>query len=429
MPMRDNGSLVGFVTILRDRTEARLAEEKLRAQAEQLRDADQRKDEFIAVLAHELRNPLAPIRTGLELLRLRGDQPGTLERVAPVLERQINHMVRLIDDLLDVSRITSGRIHLDRRPTPVTELVQVAVEANRAAIDTARLSLTVGMPEGRCLVDVDPTRFAQVLSNLLHNATKFTEPGGRIAICASVDDHSEAPQLTLTVRDTGVGIPAHLLPHVFDLFVQGTGETTRKSGLGIGLALARQLIEMHGGRIDAESEGPGRGSTFTVRMPVVASQMASPTPERPNARVTISLRVLIVDDNTDAADTLSALVAALGGDARTACDGAAGLRQAADFRPDVVLLDIGMPGMDGFETCRRLRAEPYGKDAYIVALTGWGQEQDRARSLSSGFDAHLTKPADPRQLESLLFFVGSERGSSALNPVGSIELRSRMRSR
>jgi signal transduction histidine kinase/CheY-like chemotaxis protein len=368
---------------------------------ESLREADRRKDEFLAILAHELRNPLAPIRTGLELLRMDGDRAGTLERIRPMLERQVTHMVRLIDDLLDVSRITSGKIQLQRQPSQLDELVHNAIDANRTAIDAGGLQLLLVVPEAPCILDVDPTRFVEVLSNLLHNATKFTERGGHISVRAELEPGSEAT-LRLTVRDTGAGISAEMLPHVFDLFVQGDGPRERKSGLGIGLALSRQLVELHGGTIEAHSDGPGRGSAFTIRLPVMTLASIAPAAEAATPRERFSRRVLIIDDNVDAADGLAALVRIRGGEAEVAHDGEAGLRVAMRFRPDVILLDIGMPGIDGYGTCRRFRAGARGDQACIVAVTGWGQQEDRARALACGFDAHLTKPVDFPALEAVL---------------------------
>lgn len=395
----------GYVGASVDITERKRAEEALR-------EADQRKDTFLAILAHELRNPLAPIRTGLELLRVGGDQPGAIDRVRPMLERQVAHMVRLIDDLLDVSRITSGKIQLQRQPTPLKTLVNGAIEANRSAIELAGLTLSVSLPDAPSILDVDPARFVQVLSNLLHNATKFTDRGGRIDIVAAIETRPEsAPMLSLSVRDSGVGIPAATLPHVFDFFVQGETTGRGKSGLGIGLALARELIHMQGGTITAQSEGPGRGSVLTIRIPVLTweSVAVSREDQKSPARPLVDRHVLVIDDNMDAADTLAALVTALGGEAVTAYSGRDGLRRAADFHPDVILLDIGMPSMDGYETCRRLRAQPDGAAAFIVAVTGWGQRQDRERALAEGFDAHLTKPADPQLIEDLLATASVQR--------------------
>ena len=396
-PDRDGyGRVRGVVVMVSDISARKHAEEALR-------EADRRKDEFLAVLAHELRNPLAPIRTGLELLRISGSAPGALERVRPILERQVAHMVRLIDDLLDVSRITSGKIQLQRQPTPLADLVGNAVEANRSAIEGAGLTIDIALPDTPCLLDVDPTRFVQVLSNLLHNATKFTHRGGRISVAARVVSEGGRPSLVLTVRDTGIGIPAEMLPRVFDLFVQGTSGPGGAAGLGIGLALARQLVELHCGRLEVESEGHGRGSAFTIRMPALTWASLPPADDTgPESPTPLATRVLIIDDNVDAAEMLAAVVAAMGAKVRTATNGPDGIRDAAAFKPDVILLDIGMPDMDGYETCRSLRASPAGRDCVIFALTGWGQDHDRQRALAGGFDAHLTKPADPQVLASLL---------------------------
>lgn len=374
----------------------------LRETQEALRETDRRKDEFLAILAHELRNPLAPIRTSLELLRHGSQKPGTLEYLRPILERQVALMVRLIDDLLEVSRITSGKIHLQRAPSVLSDMVRFAVDANRAAIEAAGLELSLSLPETTCVLDVDSTRFVQVISNLLHNASKFTERGGRIAVTARL--YAVGPQtwVNLTVSDTGIGIKPDTLPRVFDLFVQGDEGREGKTGLGIGLALARQLVEAHGGRIDVASDGPGHGASFTIEMPVLSLSEVAPVTERKATGLPIARRVLIIDDNVDAADTLASFVEAIGGDAQTAHNGEDGLRLASEFRPEVVLLDIGMPGIDGYETCRRLRAGVVQHNTSIVAVTGWGQEHDRARAFASGFDAHLTKPADPTVLERLL---------------------------
>jgi PAS domain S-box-containing protein len=394
--IQPDGSVAGFFALISDITERKRSEQALR-------EADRRKDEFLAILAHELRNPLAPIRTSIELLRVAKDKAETLSRVQPVLERQITHMVRMIDDLLDISRITSGRIHLQRQPTRLGDLVQSAVEMNRSLIEAAGLSTRIDLPQAGSLLDVDPTRFVQVLSNVLHNATKFTPRGGEIAITQELDQESVPATVTLRLTDTGAGIPRGVLPHVFDLFVQGPPSGRVTSGLGIGLALARQLVELHGGQIEALSAGEGLGSTIVIRMPLTGDQSVTRQPATaPTDARDFDRRVLIIDDNEDAAETLAALITSLGAETRTANDGPRGLECAWDFRPDVVLLDIGMPGMDGYETCQRLRAHPIGRRAHVVALTGWGQPQDRERALASGFDEHMTKPADPRAIATLL---------------------------
>jgi CheY-like chemotaxis protein len=308
-------------------------------------------------------------------------------------------MVRLIDDLLDVSRITSGKIQLQREPTPLATLVNRALEANRAAIAAKRLDLTVDLPESPCVLNVDPTRLVQVLSNLLHNAVKFTEAGGAIGIVGRVTAGAGSGALVLSVRDSGIGIPRDFQPRVFDLFTQGE-RSSSDPGLGIGLALARQLVEMHDGRIDVRSQGAGQGSEFVIRLPLSTEAPRERAPEAPAARG-LDCRVLVIDDNRDAAAAIALLVEHLGGDCRVAHDGADGLREIATYRPDVVLLDIGMPGIDGYETCRRLRQE-FGDDLAVVAVTGFGQEQDKQQASLAGFTAHLTKPADPEALAALL---------------------------
>jgi signal transduction histidine kinase/ActR/RegA family two-component response regulator len=379
-------------------------EEVLRRSESQLKDADRRKDEFLATLAHELRNPLAPLRTSLELIRLRERTPPDIEEVRLAMEEQVGVLVRLVDDLLDVSRITSGKIRLQRRPTLLATLVAGAVQANHAAVHAGQLSLNVFVPEAPIVLDADPTRFVQVISNVLNNAIKFTDPGGRISISAALTPAANAPtpDVILSVTDSGVGIPKEMLSRVFDLFTQD-GATAHRShtGLGVGLALARQLIEMHGGSIEGRSDGSGKGSTFILRVPT-STQMAEPAPVEPlPIAPRITRRVVVIDDNPAAARAIQRLVTALGGECRVAHNGETGLAQIRELRPDVVILDIGMPRLDGYETCRRIRAE-FGSDVIVVALTGWGQERDKQNALDAGFDVHLTKPADPIALEQLL---------------------------
>jgi PAS domain S-box-containing protein len=401
----DEIQLLGeLATRIWTRMERARAEDGLRESEAQLREADRRKNEFLAVLAHELRNPLAPIRTGLELLRVTDNATDAVESLRVMMERQIGHMVRLIDDLLDVSRITSGKIRLQRELTPIARLLTSAIEANRDAITAKQLTLSLRLPDTLCIVDADPTRFAQVLSNLLHNAAKFTEPGGSIRVSAVVEppDASGAQHLIVSVADSGIGIAPKLLPRIFELFTQGDRGSTQP-GLGIGLALARQLVELHGGQIDVRSEGTGHGSEFLIRLPL-PPQVLPQQPADAGAPLRIDCRVVVIDDNRDAADTLTKLVEVLGGECRTAYDGETGLREVLAHRPEVVLLDIGMPGMDGYETCRRIRLE-LGTESFLVAVTGFGQEHDKDRATRAGFDAHLTKPADPTALESILASV------------------------
>jgi CheY-like chemotaxis protein len=360
------------------------------------------------MLSHELRNPLAPLRTGLELIRLAGNTPASVERVRIMMERQVGYMVRLVDDLLDVSRIASGKIHLHREPTLLTSVITSAVDANRQAMLAKQQRVEVDLPETDVVVDVDPTRFVQVLSNLLHNATKFTEPGGSIRVSARINesDPNRTSTVSISVQDTGIGIPGALLPHVFDLFTQGPGPSS-EPGLGIGLALARRLIEMQGGQIVAKSEGTGRGSEFVVQMPLSRESVHASTAETVPPAV-VDCRVVVVDDNRDAALVMAMLVEELGGECRATCDGPSGLAEVLNYRPDVVLLDISMPGMDGYEICRRIRRD-VGHSVLIVAVTGLGQEEDKDRARRAGFDAHLTKPADPAALARILFRSGSSR--------------------
>jgi PAS domain S-box-containing protein len=399
-----DGKIRGAVSVVRDVTEQRRIDAELRRRAEELKDADKRKDEFIAMLAHELRNPLVPIRTAVELLKRARDQPSVIASIRPMMERQVTHMVRLIDDLLDVSRITSGKIELKPEAVPLATLMGGAVDANREAIDAAGLVISVQLANPHLVLKVDPTRFSQILSNILQNATKFTPAGGRITVEAALEpsEPGKLDALVIRIADTGIGIPEAMLPRIFDLFAQASAAGHgRQSGLGIGLALARRLVEMHGGTLEARSDGPDKGSEFVLRIPlsdqvrVHEREVASPE------RILEGVRVALIDDNRDAADILRILIEDQGGVVRVAYDGASGVRAAEEFKPDVVVLDIGLPDMDGYEACRRLRAA-FGRGIRIIALTGWGQDRDKRRALNSGFDAHLTKPADPQQLAQMI---------------------------
>jgi PAS domain S-box-containing protein len=382
---------VRVVVAHEDVTKRKLAEEALR-------EADRKKDEFLAILAHELRNPLAPLRTGLELVR-RG--AGQAERAWQMMERQVNQLVRLVDDLLDVSRITQGRLELRRGPVQLAAVLEGAVETARPLIDRARHDLTVALPDRSVTLDGDAARLSQVFANLLTNSAKYTPPGGRIRVSAARDPGG----VSVTVSDNGVGIPPSMLPRVFEMFTQ-VDRTLEKTtgGLGIGLSLVKGLVEMHGGTVVAHSDGEGTGSTFTVHLPVLPPSGDHATGHngkaagaRPPAR-----RVLVVDDNVDAAESLAQLLQILGHDTRTAHEGEAGVEAAECFRPHLILLDIGMPRLNGYDAARRIRARPWGRSVVLVALTGWGQDDDRRRTAEAGFDHHLVKPVDPEVVVGLL---------------------------
>jgi PAS domain S-box-containing protein len=371
-----------------------------RAQADQaLRDADTRKDEFLAVLAHELRNPLAPIRNGVHLLRRAGGGDAAIGSIAAMLERQVAQMVRLVEDLLDVSRITRGRIELRRERIELASVVNQAVEAARARIEGMGHALAVTLPPEPIQLDADAARLTQVLHNLLDNACKFTTQGGRIALTVA----REGAEAVVRVRDDGIGIPREQLPRIFDLFVQvDTSLERAASGLGIGLTLVKTLVEMHGGAVAAHSEGPGRGSEFVVRLPVADAGAAAPARAAPAPVTAPGRRVLIVDDNPDGAGSLATLLELSGHRTERAHDGVEAVEAAERFRPEVVLLDIGLPKLNGYDVCRRIRAQPWGQDVLLVAVTGLGQDEDERRSREAGFDRHLVKPVDYDALAQLL---------------------------
>jgi signal transduction histidine kinase len=367
-----------------------------RAQARLLEEQDRRKDEFLATLAHELRNPLAPIRTGLHFLRMggAGDQAA---RTHEMMERQLRHLVRLVDDLLDISRITLGKVELKKERVDFRTVLGSALESTRPLIEASRHELTVRLPPVPLPLDADPTRLAQIFANLVNNAAKYTPSGGRIQLSAEV----EASNLAVRVSDTGIGIPAEMLSRVFDMFTQvGRSIDHSQGGLGVGLTLVRRLLELHGGTVDAESAGDNQGSTFIVKLPLAARAEALDVPAPPVAS-RHARRILVVDDNADAAQSLSMLLELEGHATRVANDGACALRAAAGFLPDTVFLDIGMPGMNGYEVARHLR-DAYGPSLRIIALTGWGAEEDRRRAHAAGFDHHLVKPVDPAMLGAAL---------------------------
>jgi PAS domain S-box-containing protein len=368
---------------------------------EALRNADRRKDEFLATLAHELRNPLAPIRNGLALLRRAGDNQQMVEQVQGMMERQLALMVRLVDDLLDVSRITQGKLHLRLERVELAQVVQSAIEASRPLIDASDQELTIRLPPEPVYLDADATRLAQVFGNLLNNAAKYTDRGGHIRLAAE----SRSSEVVVSVKDTGIGIEAEHLPRLFEMFSQVDPALERAhGGLGIGLTLAKSLVEMHRGCIEARSEGPGRGSEFIVHLPAMSSGAVATVEDDdtiPLRRQSAPFRrVLVVDDNVDAAETLAMLLRDSGYDIRTAHEGVTALKTAQAFRPEAVLLDLGLPGgMSGYDLAPRLRGEPGLEKVMLVALTGFGQEEDRRRTREAGFNAHLVKPVD---LDSLL---------------------------
>lgn len=382
-----------------DLIERSKAMEALRARTAELIEADRHKDEFLATLAHELRNPLAPIRTGLALLRSR--KADAFDRVVPMMERQLGHMVRLIDDLLDVSRVSQGKVTLRRERVSLRDVVDSAIETSRPLLEAGRHRFEVTIPGSPLWLDADATRLAQVLSNVLNNAAKYTPDEGRIRLAAeTVGEH-----VIVSVVDTGVGIACDMLPRVFDLFAQ-VGDSLERAhgGLGIGLSLAKMLVEMHGGSIRAESDGPGRGSTFIIRLPLAvdSSVAVGSTSQGVASRAEASHRVLVVDDNVDGAEMLAMLLEDAGHTASVVFESTKAVAAALAFRPDIVFLDLGMPELDGFDLARQLRQEPSLERTVLVALTGWGGEDDRQRSREAGIDRHLTKPVSPSALADLL---------------------------
>jgi signal transduction histidine kinase len=363
----------------------------LEATTAALQEADRRKDEFLAILAHELRNPLAPIRTAVQLLRKRDLAEAQNTRAREVIERQVQHLVCLIDDLLDVSRITRGMITLQRERVLIDAVVARAVETARPLIDARKHELMLDLPEELLSVEGDPTRLVQIVGNILHNAAKFMDPGGRIVLSVTREDCYAA----ISVRDFGLGIQPELVSKIFDLFSQVHQKSeTPHGGLGIGLALVRRLVEMHGGVVTANSEGLGKGTELVVRLPVIGIQstMALPTNDSKRSPQVSPRRILVADDNSDAVEALALQLRLAGHEVRSANDGLEALEVAEAFAPQVVLLDLGMPRMDGYETAREIRRKWWGKSATLVALTGWGGQQDRQKTTDAGFDAHLVKP-------------------------------------
>jgi len=398
------GRPIGYATVSQDVTERKRMEDHLRNLAADLSEADRRKNEFLAMLAHELRNPLAPISNAARALRMGRRDQEALQSASEMLERQVGQMSRLVDDLLDVSRITRGKIELRRERVELAPIVKQAVEAVRAQYKSTNHELTVTVPPQPVFLNADPTRLAQVIGNLLNNAGKFTDRGGHVWLTVERDGQ----QVVIRVRDNGIGIAPEHLPRLFEMFAQvDTSLERSRDGLGIGLTLVKTLVEMHGGTVHAHSDGVGRGSEFTVRLPALADAHVAPSPGPVSAPAATGRHVLIVDDNADGAESLSMLLQISGHETHKAYDGVEAIQAAERIRPDVVLLDIGLPRLNGYEVCRRIRNTTWGKDLVLVALTGWGQEEDRSQSRDAGFDAHMVKPVDFDALLKLLASVPS----------------------
>ncbi|MEX2431546.1 MAG: ATP-binding protein, partial [Dehalococcoidia bacterium] len=398
--------IASYLTALQARRKELAQEQLARGQAE---DEKRRFEVFLAMLSHELRNPLAPIANAVHLLRLQQGEDPVQQDARAVIERQLTHLTRLVDDLLEISRVTTGRIQLRQQHVLLNSIVKNAVEMSRPLISERHHELIVSLPPGPVPLQADPERLGQVVVNLLTNAAKYTEEGGRIELTVQ----QEGDEAVLRVRDTGIGMNPDLLPRVFDLFLQADQPLARpQGGLGIGLTLVRTLVDMHGGSVEANSAGRGQGSEFTVRLPVVVSE--SPQPEASpagaaEAAAVFPLRVLMVDDNVDMARLFGRLLQRLGHEVRTAFTGREALEAAVAFRPDVVLLDIGLPDMDGYEVAEQMRQEPVLQNVVLVAMTGYGLEADRRRSQEAGFEHHLVKPADMDVLRRILAAVAESK--------------------
>jgi PAS domain S-box-containing protein len=404
-PVRDaTGRVVGASKIARDITD--------RKRAELERDENnRRKDEFIAILAHELRNPLAPVRNAARYLKLKAPPQPDLQRAVDMVERQVAQMSRLIDDLLDVSRISRGMLELRRERVSCEEVVEAAIDVCRDDINAKGHRLQVSMPSAAIELEADRERLVQILSNLIGNATKYTPAGGDIAVTVGAAEHV----LRVSVRDNGIGIPPEKLTEIFDLFARVDRTFDRQDGLGIGLTLVRQLVELHGGAIQARSAGVGHGSEFVLELPIVASTPVRAVAPQDTEPVSAPLRVLVADDNADAAESLALLLEVAGHEVHVAYDGEAAIETAARTSPQVALLDIGMPKANGYDVARHLREQAWGRKIYLVALTGWGQESDRDRARDAGFDAHLVKPVPLEMLDQLLATVSSSNGSASVS--------------
>ncbi len=396
-----SGVAVSMFGVVQDITEKKQLEGELIRRAAELVEADRKKDDFIALLAHELRNPLAPVRTGLQMMQLGAGDATAVAKAQAMMERQLAHMVRLIDDLLDVSRVTRNKLHLQKKPVLLSEIVSHAVESVGPALAAAGHSLEVSLPDGPVTLDADLTRLAQVLGNLLSNSVKYTPDGGRIWLTSRL----HAGEVIVRVQDSGIGIPTKALPTIFDMFSQVDRSVERVTGgLGIGLALVKGLVQAHGGSVSVESPGVGAGSTFTIRLPVLSFSV-EPAPEVTSndlRAVRTGRKVLLCDDNNDAAESLAELLTMLGNEVYLARDGIEAVREAERIRPDLVLMDVGMPRLNGLDATRQIRAQAWGQSPSIIAVTGWGQAADKERSRDAGCNGHLVKPFTLEQLEKLL---------------------------
>jgi signal transduction histidine kinase/ActR/RegA family two-component response regulator len=401
VPDRDaQGEVVGWFASVADITERKRADARIYDLMADLKAADVRKDEFLATLAHELRGPLAPLHSALEILRRTNDDPGLLQQSRATMERQLGHLEHLIDDLLDVSRITRDKIDLRKDYIELASVIHQSLEACRPLAEAADHEIFLTLPPQPIYLHADPVRLAQVFSNILNNACKYTEPGGRISLTAE----RQGSDAMIRIQDSGIGILPDKLGSIFEMFTQtDRGSQRSQGGLGIGLWLVRRLVEMHGGSVEAWSEGLGLGSEFIVRLPVLIKTPVTPLPKPTAEPPTLTpRRFLIVDDSKDAAMSLAMLLKISGNETRIAYDGLEAVEAARQFHPDVVLLDIGLPKLNGYDACRRIREQQGGKDMVMVALTGWGQEEDRRKSHEAGFDYHIVKPVDYQALMSLL---------------------------
>ncbi|MES2626131.1 MAG: response regulator [Pseudomonadota bacterium] len=402
--MKERQSAEKSLSELNEMLEQRVIErtEALRELTEKLTDADRRKDEFLAMLAHELRNPLAPIVNGLQIMQMSNGDGVVITQILAMLERQLGQMVRLVDDLLDNSRISQGKLTLRKQRIALATVLSNAVETSRPHIDAGGHELKLVVPPEPILVDVDGTRLAQVFSNLLNNSAKFTAQGGYIQLSVEV----QARDVVVSLKDTGVGIAPDKLPKIFEMFTQEDHSLEKaQGGLGIGLTLVKKLVEMHGGSVEAKSDGHGRGSEFVVKLPVVLSvnpDFKPPLEQDKPVRSASEYRILVADDNKDAADSLAMIFMINGSEVRTVNNGLQAVAMAETFQPDVILMDIGMPKLNGYDACRRIREQPWSEKTFLIALTGWGQDADKRRAKEAGFHHHMLKPVDLAALEKLL---------------------------